>query len=163
MLAVPEYILKVASIPAGLIAAGSAGSAISKAVNGGSKVWTTPIDAVSNFSMLVEISTDYSVLTAKEFTSKYGTEIGNYFVKNLHGVIEWGTQLSHNVNNEPVETIIAVVVITGLLYAGGRVFRFVRQKGQGSYLIKMERKLGQKYWPETKFEEKWEEEREHKA
>ncbi len=162
-LTVPEYVLKIASIPAGIIAAGSAGSALGKAVSGGSRVWTTPIDVVSNFRKLVEISHDYSVLTAREFTNKYGTEMGYYVVGILHGFIEWGSQFSHNVNNEPIETILAVIVITSLLYAGGRAIRFIRQKGQGSYLIKLERKIGQKYWPETKSEEIWAPERKHKV
>lgn len=162
-LAVPEYVLKVASIPAGIIAAGSTGSALGKAVSGGAKVWTTPIDVVRNFRKLVEISDDYATLTAKEFTNRYGTEIGNYLAGYLHGVIEWGNQFSHNMNNEPIETTIAVIVVTGLLYTGGRVIKFLRQKGQGSYITKVERKLGHKYWPETKFEEKLKEKREHKV
>ena len=162
-LSVPEYILKVASIPAGIIAAGSEGSALSKALHGGAKVWTTPVDVIINFRKLVEISHDYSVLTAREFTNKYGAEMGTYVVGILDGFIEWGSRFSHNVNNEPIETTLAVVVITGLLYAGGRAMKFIRQKGQGSYLTRVERKLGHQYWPETKFEETWEQKRKHKA
>jgi hypothetical protein len=153
VLTLPEYILKVASIPAGVIAAGSGGSALTKAIQGGTKVWTTPIDAVKNVKKLVEISDDYTVLTAKEFTTKYGTEIGTYLAKHLHGIIEWGTQFSHNINSEPIETIIAIIIVTGLLYTGGRALKFIRQKGQGSYITKMERKLGYKYWPETRYED----------
>ncbi len=45
-LVLPEYILKIASIPAGIIAAGAGGSALAKAIQGGTKVWTVPVDAV---------------------------------------------------------------------------------------------------------------------
>lgn len=162
-LILPEYILKIASIPAGIIAAGTGGSALAKAIQGGTKVWTAPIDAVKNLNKIVEISDDYTVLTAKEFTTKYGTEIGTYLANHLHGIIAWGTQFSHNINNEPIETVLAVLVISGLLYAGGRALKFVRQKGQGSYITKVERKLGHKYWPEAKYEQKWDEERDSMA
>jgi len=163
ILVLPEYILKIASIPAGIIAAGTGGSALAKAIQGGTKVWTVPIDAVKNLKTLVEISNDYAVLTAKEFTTKYGTEIGTYLANHLHGIIVWGTQFSHNINNEPIETIFAVLVISGFLYAGGRALKFIRQKGQGSYITKVERKLGHKYWPETNYEEQWEEKRDSMA
>ena len=89
--------------------------------------------------------------------------MGNYVVGILHGSIEWGSQFSHNVNNEPIETTLAVIVITGLLYGGGRAMKFIRQKGQGSYITRVERKLGHTYWPETKFEETRNQNRKHKT
>lgn len=146
---IPEYALKIASIPAGVLAAGSKGSGLEKAVSGATKVWTAPFELyrkANELSYVNKLNSDYNSLTAKDFVDKYGKDGLNYVMNGLKDFIDWGNQFLQNVREQPVETGLAVAGVTGALYLAGRCFRFIRQKGQGSVLDRTERKLGDKIW-----------------
>jgi len=145
----PEYLAKAASIPAGILALGSKGSALEKAVSGVTKLWTGPVGAKENYGVLSDLSRDYETLTASDFVARYGADTGSYLVEQFKGVLEFGRQFGENIQDQPIETVGAAGGVFALLYGTGRAIRFFRQKGQGSLLNQWERKRGTSIWPDA--------------
>ena len=143
-----EYASKVSSLPAGILALGSKGNFLEKMMSGASKVVTVPMEAVSRASFLLDMKADElnPDVTKIDFLKKYGGGTVDYVGQMGQDVVAYFNQALTNYQDQPIETIAAGVGITGLLYGVGRLAKFWRQKGQGSWLDKKERGWGNKIW-----------------
>jgi len=146
-LILPEYITRLTALPAGLLAAGSKGNALEKAVAGTQKLVTVPGEICKSAQNFYGVSTDFDTLTAKAFTMKYGTDVANTLIVNAQGAIDYVKQFGENISENPIETFTAAGIAAGTIYAISRTIKFVRQKGRGSILDRFERKMGTKVWP----------------
>ena len=93
---------------------------------------------------LSSVIRNYNTLTASEFNQRYGGEAISRVMESLNEAVAYGQVVYQNLTQEPFSTLIATLFAFLIFYIAGRACRFYRQKGQGSFLVKRERKLGQK-------------------
>ena len=149
-LIVPEYAFKMASIPAGFLAAGAKGNLAGKVASGYSELVTLPHNLYANTAQVTNIAHDYaSNMGVRNFADKYGGQAADVLLKCVNGGVEYLQQLKDNLTDHPFQTLAAAAITAGTLYAVGRGLRFFRQKGRGSLLDKIERNCGEKVWPKA--------------
>ncbi|PWN07692.1 hypothetical protein [Rhodohalobacter mucosus] len=73
-----------------------------------------------------------------------GYEALNSILAYLNGSILYLDAVGANFSNQPFTTFFAAVIGFFSLYLTARLLRFYRQKGQGSRLLNMEQKLGER-------------------
>ena len=142
-----EYIFKIsATIAVGIVAmtSGTLGEKIGYGFGSLTqvfrKIFETP-DKVAELSVMVE---DYNRMTAAGFNQKYGADAVNSLMAYLNGIIDYFQAVYYNLANEPVTTFLAAIAVFSVFYILGRILQFARQRGQGSWLVRMERRLGEK-------------------
>ena len=140
-----EYCFKFfATVVAGIILAADGSFSTKLATGFGSlsqvirKVLGTPRE-IGNMATVIN---DYNTLTAADFNAKYGADAVNGVLSYLNEGIVYFQDVYYNLTSQPFSTIFAVGVAFSVLYLLARVLRFARQKGQGSVLVQLERKLG---------------------
>lgn len=144
-LIVPEYTAKISAIPAGILALGAQSQGVfGKIAEGYKEVITLPYDISSNVSQLSRIMNDSNLLSANEFMKKYGSVGFDAAIGQLTGALNYINQLKENATENPIETVVAGTLTAGSLWLASRALRFIRQKGQGSLVDKLERKLAGK-------------------
>ena len=143
-LGVAEHAGKAASIPGGVIAAGSEGNIAEKVSEGYQKIATSIPDAFSKAKYFTEAAYDFTNSTASEFTNKYGGEVFNALQEGFGNFGEY----VENFADQPIESVAAGAIAGASMYAMGRLAKFARQKGKGSWLDNLERKAGDKIWNE---------------
>ncbi|MDX1586519.1 MAG: hypothetical protein R3222_07240 [Balneolaceae bacterium] len=107
------------------------------------------IRRLDNTEYITQIINDYNSLTAAAFNEKYGGDAINNVMQYLNEGVAYLQNVYRNVTEEPVSTALAALLVFMLLYLSGRLMRFVRQRGQGSVVDKMERKAGNKIFSST--------------
>ncbi len=142
-----EFILKITASLAALIALAAPGGFLSKLAEGFQSLrgavqevwwWITHID---EFGQVME---DYNTLTAAAFNQKYGAGAVNSVMDYLNEGVDYIQRIWQNLNAEPIGTLLAAILIFLIFYLAARLIRFVRQRGQGSFIDKFERKQGRK-------------------
>lgn len=89
---------------------------------------------------------DYNMLGAAAFNEQYGADAINGALAYLDGgIIYWNTVMS-NFGSQPFATFFAAIISFWSLYMISLILRFARQKGQGSYFNKLERKLSDRIY-----------------
>ncbi|TYP93349.1 hypothetical protein LX73_1050 [Fodinibius salinus] len=140
-----EYLFKLAAGVTSMIVLGAGGSFFSKVGAGFGSIGSVlhqVADWPDRLTYLGRIIQDYNTLTASAFNEQYGGEAMNQVMQSLNEGVAYGKAIYQNFTNQPVATIVATLIVFLMFYAIGRVCRFFRQKGQGSYLVKKERELG---------------------
>lgn len=140
------HVLRLASVPAGIAAVGSEGSPAEMAVKGYAGLAKFPGHVKNMTSNLGAIHQDYNSLTANAFTFKYGGGAMDHVISSLNGTVGFINQAYENASDRPIETLSAVAIATVGGWALGRGLKFFGQKGQGGYITRMERNLGNKIW-----------------
>lgn len=141
-----EYVFKFTAGVVGLIVLGAGGSFFSKLGTGLGSIAGVLRQIVEWLAQLAYVSTvirDYNTLTASEFNQRYGGQAMNRVMESLNEAVAYGQAVYQNLTQEPFSTVIATLIAFLLFYILGRACRFYRQMGQGSFLAKKERKLGQ--------------------
>lgn len=103
-------------------------------------------ETIGQSDYVLDVINDYNTLTAAAFNQKYGSGAINYVMEYLNGAVRYVQNVYQNLSSEPVATLFAVIVVFLMLYLSGRTARFIRQRGQGSILDRMERKTGEKFF-----------------
>lgn len=141
-----EYIFKLAAGVITVIVLGAQGSFLGKlGVGFGSlvdviyRVITWP----EKLTYIGSVINDYNTLTAASFNQRYGGQAINQVMTSLNEGVAYFQAVYQNITQQPVATVIAALFAFLLFYACGRGFRFIRQRGRGSYLIRKERELGE--------------------
>lgn len=98
-------------------------------------------EQIRYFSTLVE---DYNSMTAAKFHQTYGGDAINRFMESLNESVSYLQLVYQNITHQPIATLLATLIAFGTFYLGARLVRFVRQRGQGSYLTRKEREIGQR-------------------
>lgn len=142
-----EIALKIAAPVSAAISLGSRGSFPEKIGAGFASLPETVRELIYTFGSsdyVVRVINDYNTLTAAAFNEKYGGGAINYVMQYLNEAVSYFQNVYENMSSEPVSTAIATLLVFLVLYLLSRSARFVRQRGQGSVIDKMERKAGDK-------------------
>lgn len=102
-----------------------------------------------NFRYIGTVIEDYNTMTAASFNQQYGGQAINHVLQELNEGVDYFQAVYQNLTTQPVATIFATVIAFSVLYLLGRASRFVRQKGQGSYIDRVERRLGDRVFRDT--------------
>ncbi|GEM_PF-704846 len=103
------------------------------------KLFALPSELGSAYNLI----SDYNMLSANLFTMQHGNDAIQSFMAYLNGGVTYLQTVTYNFGSQPFATFFAAVFAFSTLYLTGWVLRFYRQKGEGSYFNKMERKLGE--------------------
>lgn len=98
---------------------------------------------------IVEAATvihNYNTLGGDAFNEKYGVEAIQSALAFLDGGIIYVQTVMSNFGSQPLATFFAAIISFWSLYMLSLVLRFARQKGQGSYFNKLERKLSDRIY-----------------
>ena len=142
-----EYLFKLAAGVIALIVLGVGGSFFKKIATGFGSIGSVLQQIAGWPDRLTYIGTviqDYNTLTAATFNERYGGDAINRVMEALNEGVAYGQAVYQNITRQPAATIAATLLVFLLFYITGRACRFYRQKGQGSYLTKKERELGQR-------------------
>ena len=107
-------------------------------------------DAPSEISGAASVIHEYHTLPASAFHEQYGADAINGVLAYLNGGIVYLQTVTQNFANQPFSTFFAALVAFGGLYLLSFILRFARQKGQGSYLTRLERRLASRIFDEFK-------------
>lgn len=94
---------------------------------------------------------DYNHLTVAQFNSQYGSEAIDSLLWNLNAGIDYLILVYQNITTQPVSTLVACALAFGTFWILSRVLRFYRQKGRGTWLVRLERRLGEKIFKMNRF------------
>lgn len=142
-----EYLFKLTAGVIAMIVLGAPGSFFGKLGTGFGSVagvlrqiaeWPEQADYLGT------VIQDYNTLTASTFNERYGGQALNRVMESLNEGVAYGQAVYQNLTHQPVATVVATLVAFLVFYVIGRACRFLRQKGQGSYLIQKERQLGKR-------------------
>lgn len=145
ILFVAEIILKMAASLAALIALASVGNLFYKIIHGIQSLPVTVKEIIWWFKNVPEIDRlieDYNTMTAASFNQKYGMEAVNSVMGYLNEIVNYFQAVYVNISEEPINTILATIIVFLIFYLSARLLRFYRQKGQGSFITKFERRAG---------------------
>ncbi len=146
-----EYSAKLAAVPVAITAAASQkGNFASAVVDGFSNVGDVVSDVYSTATTLGPMVNDYHSLTAADFVGKYGSD---FLTAAQNSASELGRLVVGLADNytpilgaDALHSTAAAATSLALLLGGARVFRFLRQRGQGSILDRAERRLGERVY-----------------
>lgn len=147
LLWIVEMAFKILAPVAAAISLGDPGGFLSKV---GSGLGSLPekirelVHTLGSSDYVTKVINDYNSLTAAEFNRKYGGGAINNVMEYLNEGVSYLQNVYQNLSTEPVSTLMATLLVFLILYLASRLARFVRQRGQGSVIDKMERKAGEK-------------------
>ena len=140
-----EYILKFTAGVTGVVVLGAPGSFFGKLGTGFTsitevfyRITSWPDQAV----YLGNVIRDYNSLTASTFNQKYGGDAINQLMEYLNGAVAYVQSVYENIVGQPFATVSATLLVFLFFYILGRILRFIRQRGRGSYIIRKEREIG---------------------
>jgi hypothetical protein len=107
-------------------------------------------DSPSEISGAASMIHEYHTLSAAAFHEHYGADAINGVLAYLNGGIVYLQTVAQNFASQPFSTFFAALVAFGSLYLLSFILRFARQKGQGSYLTRLERRLAVRIFDEFK-------------
>ncbi|MFT4310763.1 MAG: hypothetical protein ACMXYC_03970, partial [Candidatus Woesearchaeota archaeon] len=87
---------------------------------------------------------DLDTMTAREFASKHGQVAADTLKIYTDNILEYFGNVGYNFSEQPISTAAAMITTAGLLYFGGEVAKFCRTRGQGGYINRVSRFLGNK-------------------
>jgi len=142
-----EYCFKLAAPLAAIISMAAQGGFVYKIVEGFQSLPEAIREIIWWFSNISEIGTiidEYNTMTAANFNQKYGAGTINSVMEYLNEGVAYLQLVYLNLAEQPLATILAAFVVFMIFYLAARLVRFIRQKGQGSVIDKMERRAGDK-------------------
>lgn len=89
---------------------------------------------------------DYNTMTEAAFNVQYGADAIHGVLSYLDGGIVYVQTVMSNFGSQPFATFFAAIISFWSLYMISLILRFARQKGQGSYFNKLERKLSDRIY-----------------
>lgn len=154
-----EYCFKLFAVLVTMVTLSSPGSLGSKLGNGFAslslslqKLFAAPGELSSMAHMVYQ----YNTLSSTAFNEQFGPDAVSSLLTYLHGGVIYIHTVSQNFTSQPFTTFFAALIAFLSIYVISLVLRFARQKGQGSFINKLERKLGEKvfYEPNTRLKER---------
>ena len=140
-----EYIFKVFAGIISMIVLGAQGSFFLKLGTGFSSLLNVVYELFEipgKLAYLGNVIHDYDTLTASAFNQRYGGDAINRVMESLNEGVAYFQSVYQNLAQQPIATLMATTIAFLFFYLIARTFRFIRQKGEGSILVKLERKLG---------------------
>ena len=140
-----EYIFKVFAGIISMIVLGVQGSFFHKLGTGFGSLLNVVYELFEipgKLAYLSNVIHDYDTLTASAFNQRYGGDAINRLIESLNEGVAYFQTVYQNLAQQPIATLMATTIAFLFFYLIARTFRFIRQKGEGSILVKLERKLG---------------------
>lgn len=103
-------------------------------------------EAPGDISEVAATIHEFNTMGADAFRELYGAQAVNSVFAYLDGGIVYLQTVMNNLASQPFATFFAAMISFWALYMLGLVLRFARQKGQGSYFNKLERKLSDRIY-----------------
>lgn len=140
-----EYIFKFSAGIITMIVLGSQGSFFGKLGAGFGSLIDVLYKIVAwpdKLSYIAGVIEDYNTLTASAFNQRYGGQAIQGVMEYLNEAVTYFQAVYHNLTHQPFATVIASLIAFLSFYFCARIFRFIRQRGRGSYLVRKEREIG---------------------
>lgn len=140
-----EYCFKISALIVAsitLAAKGSFGTKLAAGFTSLSPALRRIVEAPGKISETATIINDYNTLSAAVFSERYGGQAIDSVLIFLNEGILYFQAIYQNMVQQPLVTLIAAGIAFITLYLLGRILRFARQKGRGSYIHRIERKIG---------------------
>lgn len=142
-----EFCIKISAgvVTAVVLAAdGSLGTKLGTGYSSISSALRKLFDAPGDVADAAHLINEYHTLSASAFNEQYGANAINGVLGYLNGGIVYLQDVYQNFASQPFATFFASLIAFSSLYLISLVLRFARQKGQGSYLNRLERRLGER-------------------
>lgn len=139
-----EYCIKLSAFVVTAVVLATNGSFGTKLGTGFSSIspsLRTLFESPGEISEAAAVIHEYNTLGPAVFNEQYGVEAINSVMAYLDGGIVYLQTVMSNFGSQPFATFFAAILSFWSLYLISLVLRFARQKGQGSYFNKLERKL----------------------
>ncbi len=127
-----------------LIADGSFGMKLGTGFSSISASLRSLFEAPGDIIGAAHLINEYHNLSAAAFEARHGAEAINGVLAYLNGGITYLQDVGQNFATQPFATFFASLISFASLYFISLVIRFARQKGQGSFLNRLERRLGER-------------------
>ncbi len=148
-----EYCIKLAAIVVTavvLIADGSFGTKLGAGFSSLSISLRNVFEAPSEIIRQASVVHDYQTLPADAFEIEHGSRALHEALAYFDGAVLYFQDVSANFTGQPFATLSAALIAFFSLYSISLILRFTRQKGQGSPLNRLERKLAEKVFKNPK-------------
>lgn len=144
-----EYMLKFSAGVIAAITLGGQGPFLAKIATGFGSFFNV-IQRImiwaDNLTHIMTVVEDYNTLTAAAFNQRYGGQAINQVMASLNEGVAYMQAVYQNLTVQPFVTIIATFISFITFYAAARIVRFVRQRGKGSYIVRKEREIGDRFF-----------------
>lgn len=153
ILFIVEFCFKLAAPLAAVISMGAQDGFVNKVVQGFQSLPEAIREIIwwiENISEIGQIIDDYNTMTAANFNAKYGSGAINNVMDYLNEGVTYLQHVYLNLAEQPVVTILAAIIVFLVFYILGRVARFIRQEGQGSFIDRAERRAGDRVFKHGK-------------
>lgn len=147
-----EYCIKLSAVAVTavvLVADGGLGMKLGTGFGSISPTLRTLFEAPGDIVETAHLINEYHNLSATVFEARYGAGAMDGVLSYLNGGIVYLQDVSQNFASHPFSTFFASLIAFGSLYLISLILRFARQKGQGSYLNRLERRLGERVFEDT--------------
>ncbi|MDX1586518.1 MAG: hypothetical protein R3222_07235 [Balneolaceae bacterium] len=144
-----EYCIKItAFIVTGvvLVTNGSFGAKLASGFSSISPTLRGLFEKAGDLSGIATMIHDYNGMSINAFKAKHGVDAVNSVFAYLDGGIVYVQTVMNNLSTQPFSTFFAAFLSFGSLFMLGLVLRFARQKGQGSYFNRLERRLSERIY-----------------
>jgi len=98
--------------------------------------------APAEFQRMSWLVRDYCRMGKDVFRQSYGAQAIEQFMRSINEGITFIQRINSNLYQHPLATVIATTVVFLTFYLLARIIRFARQNGRGSWLNRMEVRLG---------------------
>lgn len=144
-LSVIEWGFKLCALVAGMLALAANGSfgnkvgtAFGSLPEGLRQLFTFP----SAFNKMSWTAREYHQMGEGRFREAYGMMPVDQLIGSLSGYFSFFHEISVSLSRAPLMSVTAALMAFLSFYVLGRIIRFARQRGQGSYLCRLEQQLG---------------------
>lgn len=140
-----ELLFKATALGVMPLTAASKGNTLEKVIGGYQKlprITSLPQETYDLILKSKEVLDDLNTIPVTNFISKYASSALHNTLEHTNLAFNYMDNMYNNVVEQPLETSIAVLTSGLIAYSIARGLKFVRQEGQGSYLQKLERKIG---------------------
>lgn len=145
LLLIIEWGFKVCAVVAGwfaLAAGGSLGVRLGTGFTSISYGLRYLFELPGKIQRMSYLVSDYSRMGRDIFEQTYGNKAISRFMGSLNEWIRFLQRINNNLYRHPLLTIAATVIAFLTFYLLARIIRFARQKGRGSWLARIEIRLG---------------------
>ncbi|NGP75696.1 hypothetical protein G3570_03575 [Balneolaceae bacterium YR4-1] len=148
-----EYCIKISAfVVTGvvLVTNGSFGAKLGSGFSSISPTLRGLFEKAGELSGIAAMIHDYNVMSINAFKAKHGVDAVNSVFAYLDGGIVYIQTVMSNLSSQPISTFFAALLSFGLLFSISLVLRFARQKGQGSYFNRLERRLSERIYSSSR-------------
>lgn len=148
-----EYCVKLTAVVVTAIVMAAKGTFGDKLATGFSSVSSglrNVFSAPGEIYGAAKLVSEYNSLSQSAIQEMHGFEAAHGVMTYLNGGVSYLASVGQNFSSQPFATFFAAVIAFASIYLISIILRFTRQRGQGTWLNKLERELAERIFdPET--------------